>query len=111
MLEERLKQVPPFDALSEPQLMALALVAKERQLADGELVFEKGDQNDGLYFVVAGAVRVGETSTVEAGGFFGVQPLTDDRPRAERALAAGKSRVLLLPRVDSLKLLVRFQHL
>ena len=85
---------------------ALAAEARPRRLADGELLYAKGDAATGLIGVRRGIIRnvhVGADGRellfglFTAGSWFGEISLFDDAPRPLHAYAMGETEVLLLP--------------
>lgn len=66
-------------------------------LKDGAIVFNQGDEADGMYTVVSGKVRVftrteGHETTLSVlsqGDFFGEMSLLTHKPRSASAVAAG----------------------
>ncbi|WP_223673084.1 cyclic nucleotide-binding domain-containing protein, partial [Proteus terrae] len=77
-------------------------------LRTGDPLFKRGDPNDGLCCVVAGALKVGSTNPrdgtlrltlyVEPYQWFGEIALIDRQPRSLHAVADVDSTVLLVPR-------------
>jgi CRP-like cAMP-binding protein len=108
-----LAQFPPLCDLPAAELERLAAAARERRLAKGEIVFQKGDRPTGLYLIVAGLIK--ETcqsqdgaekiiELVEPGQCFGEAALFLDSPYPFAAVALVDSRLFHLDRttVDEL---------
>ena len=55
---ELLRRYPFFGRLGYEQLQALALIADEIQLEDGQVVIEEGKPADALFFLVEGSVTL-----------------------------------------------------
>lgn len=53
-----LGRLPLFSALSPGQIAPIAAAARERRLAKGEMLFQKGDTPKGFFFVVFGQVKL-----------------------------------------------------
>ncbi len=75
--------------------------------ADGDVIFQEGDQCDALYVVQTGYVRVVsiqssgkeiEIAVAGPGEVFGITSLFGDSPRSASALSFGQSSVLKLER-------------
>ncbi len=75
--------------------------------ADGDVIFQEGDQCDALYVVQAGYIRVVsiqpsgseiEIAVVGPGEVFGITSLFGDSPRSASAVAFGHASVLKLER-------------
>lgn len=77
---------------------------EERELTDGELVYDQGDPADRFYMVTSGLIRMikrdvsGESvmARLGPGNFFGEHALIHSEPRAMRAQSEGISRVTCL---------------
>lgn len=95
-----------------PEHMQMALVERARLVTvkAGEMLFARGETHDGLYCVVAGALKVGSTDPrdgslrltlyLEPYHWFGEIALIDRQPRSQHALADVDSTVLVVPRVQ-----------
>ena len=57
-----LRRIPLFSELSDAEIARVTRYARERQLARGEVLFQRGDQPHGFYFVVAGQVKLAFSS-------------------------------------------------
>jgi CRP/FNR family transcriptional regulator, dissimilatory nitrate respiration regulator len=53
-----LGQIPLFSALTPEQLQHVAAAARERHLAKGEMLFQKGDPAHGFFIVAAGQIKL-----------------------------------------------------
>lgn len=53
-----LGRLPLFSALTPEQIAPLATASRERRLAKGELLFQKGDPAKGFYIVVFGQIKL-----------------------------------------------------
>ncbi|WP_369989970.1 Crp/Fnr family transcriptional regulator [Pseudomonas xanthosomatis] len=104
------RQLP--DAVQD-SLLALARV---RELAAGQCLFQRGDAPCGLYAVLEGAMRVGAVSSegkealltlVEAPHWFGEISLFDGQPRTHDAFAEGPTRLLWIPQAALLQWLAQ----
>ncbi|TXH02943.1 MAG: Crp/Fnr family transcriptional regulator [Nevskiaceae bacterium] len=90
-----------------PELLAkLTALSRRRRLADGALLYARGDAPEGLYGVVRGLIRIELVAAdgrellgalYSPGDWFGEMSLFDDRPRAVHARAVGDTEILLLP--------------
>jgi CRP-like cAMP-binding protein len=96
-----------FEGLGEPELGRLAGIARNKTLATGEALFDQGDESDGLYFVVAGIIRIyltaddGREATInllEDGEVIGEIALLDGLPRSAGAAALTDSTLIFIPR-------------
>ncbi len=99
----------PADA--QAQLIELASL---RWLSNGECLFNRGDQADGWYCLLEGALKVSAVSSegrelaliyLEPGSWFGEISLFDGMPRTHDNYAYGDSIVLLLPKPQFRQLL------
>ena len=103
-----------FNGLDEVELRRLAGIARDRTLAAGEVLFDQGDESDGLYVVASGIVRIyltaedGREATVflsEEGEVIGEMALLDGLPRSAGAAALTDARLVAIPRGPFLELL------
>ena len=97
----------------------LEMPANELILKDGQAVFDRGAESDGMYFIYAGAVEFhhhiankarGETKVdpllvMTPGECFGEGALLSGKPRALAAVARGTTILRLLPRQQLDKIL------
>ena len=81
-------------------------LARARELAAGQRLFQRGDPPCGLYAVLAGAMRVGAVNSdgkealltlVESPYWFGEISLFDGQPRTHDAFAEGPTQLLWVP--------------
>ena len=91
-----------FPTLTAQQIARIAPFARERELADGESLWEAGDRNRPLFVILRGEVEIlsGASHVVtvhRAGAFTGDVDLLSGRPVVVRALARGPVRLLELP--------------
>jgi AAA family ATP:ADP antiporter len=97
-----LKAVDMFSRASEEVLTEVAGILEEVEVAEGGVVFEKGDLGDSLYIIVSGRVRVydGERTIGELGprDIFGDLALLDPEPRLASIAALEPTRLLRLDR-------------
>jgi CRP-like cAMP-binding protein len=100
-----LRRTALFGALSEEELGALAACAVERSLARDELLFVEGDEAQGLFVIVAGAVRAfrsgagGREQVIHvegAGATIAELPVFDQKPYPSTVAADEESTVLFL---------------
>ncbi|MBN9011382.1 MAG: cyclic nucleotide-binding domain-containing protein, partial [Rhizobiales bacterium] len=103
-----------FDGLDPEDIDRLAAIVRESSLQQGDILFEQGDESDGLYLIVAGLVRVYLTtedgrevtvSLLEDGEVIGEMSLLDGLPRSAGAAALIETRLIFIPRAPFLELL------
>lgn len=96
-----------FNELPEYCLEEMLALAKIRQLDDGERVYAKDDEPDGLYGVISGAARISNIgpdgreavlAVLSPGSWFGEISLFDGLPRSHDTHASGPTELLLIPR-------------
>ncbi len=87
-----------------------------RRLGDGEILFQKGDEGDALFGVLAGKVRIVASSAggkevllniMEPGEVFGEIALLDGLPRTADAVAMGSTDLMMIRRAEFTGLLER----
>lgn len=95
-----------FSGLDEAELRRLAGIAREVPLAAGAVLFEQGDESDGLYIVSQGIVRIyltaedGREATInllEEGEVIGEIAILDGLPRSAGAAALTDARLVFIP--------------
>lgn len=57
-----LADIPLFSELSEEEITRVARFTRDRRLGRGEMLFQRGDQPHGFYFVVSGQVKLAVSS-------------------------------------------------
>lgn len=100
-----LRRTALFSELAEDELRALARCAVERRLARDEVLFVAGDEAQGLFVIVAGALRAfrvgadGREQVIHverAGATIAELPVFDDKPYPSTVAAEEETIVLLL---------------
>jgi thioredoxin reductase (NADPH) len=91
-----------FPTLTPGQVARIAAFARERQLADGETLWNQGDRSLPMFVVLEGAVAIlsGHDHPITVhhpGAFTGDVDMLSGRPVVVRARAQGPTRVLELP--------------
>jgi len=102
MTQETQEEAEAFPSLTEEQIARLVPLTTERDLHDGEILWEAGDRNRSLYVIVKGEIEIlsGTNHVVTVhrpGAFTGDVDLLSGRPVVVRARALGAARVLELP--------------
>lgn len=95
-----------FEGLEDDELRRLAGITRETTLTAGSVLFEQGDESDGLYIVLSGIVRIyltaddGREATIsllEAGEVIGEIALLDGLPRSAGAAALTDAKLFFIP--------------
>jgi CRP-like cAMP-binding protein len=103
-----------FGGLEPDDLDRLASIARETNLQQGDILFEQGDDSDGLYLIVSGLVRIYLTtedgrevtiSLLEDGEVIGEMSLLDGLSRSAGAAALIETRLIFIPRAPFLDLI------
>jgi hypothetical protein len=104
-----LQSMPAFDRLNTQQLLALAALLQEQKIAEGERIYEAGEEGLGLYFLLEGEVELRRGDLVmeraTPGSIFGELSPLDGVPRSTDAIASSNGLLLRLDRDDLLPLL------
>ena len=96
-----------FDGLDAADLERLAAIVRETTLGPNNTLFDQGDEPDGLYFIVAGIIRIyltaedGREATInllEDGEVIGEIALLDGLPRSAGAAALTETKLIFIPR-------------
>jgi CRP/FNR family transcriptional regulator, cyclic AMP receptor protein len=91
-----LKNVALFQGLTQPQLMKIAGVAKERAFEGSSHIFREGDPGLSMYIIGSGKVRISKQlpgigeealAILEPGQYFGEMALVEEGPRSADAIA------------------------
>jgi CRP-like cAMP-binding protein len=103
-----------FDGLDEHELARLAGIAREVALAPNDVLFDQGDESDGLYVVASGILRIyltaadGREATInllEDGEVIGEIAIIDGLPRSAGVAALTEAKLIFIPREPFLALL------
>ena len=106
-----LDRIPFFRHLDERELEGLARTGRRRVCVAGETIFSEGDEPDGMYVVLAGAVKLVrrdaddrdvQVAMFETGGYFGEPALLEGRARAATAVAVAPSELVVIERAEFL---------
>jgi CRP-like cAMP-binding protein len=109
-----LRQIPYFGSLPAEQLAAFGKGLRENRYQEGDVVFQKGDECDGLYIVLSGRVRTvirsaeGREQVLKVfgpGRSFGDIAVFDDEPYPAEAVAVSDATIAFVPRADLFDLL------
>lgn len=102
-----------FSGLDEDELKRLAAISRELSLAAGDVLFDQGDESDGLYLVTEGILRIyltaddGREATInllEEGEVIGEIAILDSLPRSAGAAALTPSRLIFVPQAPFMDL-------
>jgi CRP-like cAMP-binding protein len=95
-----------FNGLDPEDLRRMAGIGREVVLPAGAVLFEQGEESDGLYIVTVGIIRIyltagdGREATIsllEEGEMIGEIALIDGLPRSAGAAALTDSRLIFIP--------------
>jgi len=102
--------------LTPEELDRVVAMATERQLANGRVIFQKGDPGTSLMAVLSGRVRISAYSEdgkevilniIDPGQVFGEIALLDGKERTANATAMGPTKLLVLDRREFIPFLER----
>ncbi len=107
-----LKNVVLFKDLSMRDLAMVNSLMHERRYVAEEVIFDQGEEGQGLFVVLSGRVKITLPDHVDAplvelgpGAFFGEVALLDQSVRTAQARAIDDARIVVLFRVDFYSLL------
>ena len=107
-----LRSVPLFAELDGRSLQAIAMLARERDAAAGEVLMREGEPGDEFFVIVDGTVHVEQgghrVRSMLAGGFLGEVALVEHAPRTATATCASACRLLTLGHFEFDRLLGAF---
>lgn len=97
----QLRRIPPFALLDEPQVEAVAKLARMRKYEAGEVVIREGDFDHWVFFLVQGELSITHKgaqvgSIRRLGDVFGEMGIIDGSPRAATIKALVPSLCLAL---------------
>jgi len=105
----QLKQATLFKPVTESDLEALVALMVNKAVPAGETLFNKGDQGDSMYIILAGKVHIFTTDNQGSqltlthygpGHVFGDFTLLDEQPRSASAVAEEPLDLLVLTRAQ-----------
>jgi CRP-like cAMP-binding protein len=102
-----------FSGLTPSEILIIDPIFHERTYVPGEIIFEEGDEGQGMFLILEGLVRISrrtsegprELAQLRPGEFFGELALIESLPRVATATAAEPSRLLGFFRTDFINLL------
>jgi CRP-like cAMP-binding protein len=104
----QIRKLGLFATLKPKELRIVDRLLHERQYLNGEIVFDEGEEGQGLYIVLSGKVLIckqgepvdGRIAAVTDGVAFGELALLDGAPRSAQARAVDDCLLALLSRTD-----------
>jgi len=111
---ELLKHVYLFRDLSMKELVSVLKICRQRQYAEGKILFAEGDPGDVCYIIETGEVRIskfvpgmGEEAlkVLKQGDYFGEMALLDGVPRSATAIVNKDATCLVIYKADLDKLM------
>jgi len=112
---ERLRGLSLFVDLTPAELAIVDAQLHEREYIKGEVIFDEGEDGQGIYFVLEGAVSITRKAPngidrfkivdLGVGAVFGDIALLDNAPRVGQAVAAGDCVLAVFFRGDFMGLL------
>ncbi|MGE3148483.1 MAG: cyclic nucleotide-binding domain-containing protein [Pseudorhodoplanes sp.] len=107
-----LQAVPILQVLGGDALRIIAIGAENKDVQDGEILFQRGDASDAGYLILEGSFTLSAVPddpardmVAERGTLLGELALIKDMPRAVTATARESSTVMRIPRSLFLKML------
>lgn len=103
-----LQSVDVFSYCSAEQVVRLAEIGRQRDLATGEVLYRTGDPPDVMYCIFDGAMDLESdetTRTLASPATFGVREILSDRRRGETARSQERTTLLAFDAEDLFDLL------
>jgi len=113
-IKDAFRKFPLFAGLSEEHLSRLESIGQFKSFDNEQIIFNQGDDPDGLYILIDGTVSVYltnedgdpvELAKLSSGDFFGEMALLDGQPRSASIGCLSACQLLLLGRQHFLQLL------
>jgi CRP/FNR family cyclic AMP-dependent transcriptional regulator len=116
---ETLKSIPIFHTLTRKELLEVDELLNDRTYEKGEIIFEKGESGQGIFIILSGLARVNtcpevpDNDVIELGRGepVGLYSLFDETPRLATVVAAERTVVVALSRVEFSSLLTRNKNI
>lgn len=111
-----LRRVPILSGFGDEPLKLIAFSAEDREVDDGRVLFEAGDRADGGWIVATGQVDLTTADgvvleSIGPGGLIGEIALITETQRPARAVAVGRSRLIMIRRALFRRVLSEFPEL
>jgi len=115
-----LKKSDIFNEINTDDLRLVAHMLEEECYFSGDMIFEKNDQGDYMYFVVEGQIGVSLhndntvsnfVATLGTGECFGEMNLLDELPRSASAIVVEDAKVLKLSKLKLRGLIMSYPEL
>lgn len=115
-----LARIPHFAGLDSAALAEIGRLVRLRKFTDGEVILTEGGPCDGLYFVIAGQVRLVRggaegrehvLGVLGPGATFNDVAVFDDGPNSDGAIAVAATTVGLIPKASMTALIDRYPQL
>jgi CRP/FNR family cyclic AMP-dependent transcriptional regulator len=107
-----LRAVPLFAELDERSLQAVATLAREVDVAAGEVLMREGEPGETFLVIASGTVRVEQAGhsvrSMMAGGFLGEIALLEHGPRTATSSCVTDCRLLSVGHFEFDRLMARF---
>jgi CRP-like cAMP-binding protein len=105
-----LRQINEFNNFNDAELDKLISIGREREYAEGDIIFNEGDESSELYIILKGEIglqikiapQLAESTVlvVKPYEIFGELSFVDPKPRAATARCAKKTVVAIVHRDD-----------
>jgi CRP-like cAMP-binding protein len=109
-VQSTLEQVSLFAGLLPAHLLRIGKLARRIEVAKGDFLFRHGDDGDGLYLIVSGAIRISRNASgmgeealaiLREGHHFGeMSVIDDDVPRSADAICHETAVLIMFPKDD-----------
>ena len=97
----RLRGVPFFSSVSEPDLVAVAALTNELSVTAGSVLANEGDLGDEFFVIESGTAEVSQrgaaVATLGAGDFFGEGALLREERRTATVTATSPMVLIVMP--------------
>jgi len=104
-----LRQVTLFEDIPLEFLQVIADIAQQKDMSQNEVLFKRGEESGGIYFIVSGAVAIKldehTLSQLQTKDYFGELGTLDSSSRTTDAIATSNGMLLYIEKEEFLRLL------
>ena len=106
------RRIPILQGFTNEQIEKVLAVCQEREFAEGEALFQEGEESRNIFILLGGMIQVqtptgGEIATIGEMGVVGEMGVLTAQPRAASVIALKPSRTMCIGREELFGLIVQ----